>query len=325
MLKKYKCKTCNQVYTYEEIHGQDTVPCKHRGAGNILCQGRISAKEVQTELPLWEEVKDMRFEDRIASAVLAHLYSYHHIEVTCRHICGGTKKELIQKKILTRDEALSMPTSVKQSDVLNLRREAWLNAIPEQSKSFYDHLNNCAFQHLLFRGIKQEEIAKKEDVSDIEYDTVAALVHENDIYLACNFKVRVMKNGEVNSFDYPGFGWFSYIAILNIVGAVSEELRDPEGSAVSRSRKLYFLSPVGVIVNEMQNAAPHAEMQLLRYAQEKNWGNGLYIGVSKPCCTQCAAKLKENRVNYRAESTIVPKHFSPLNTIRVRIEHCKEL
>ncbi len=57
------------------------------------------------------------------------------------------------------------------------------------------------------------------------------------------------------------------------------------------SHLIYFLC-----ILAWANARPHAEMQILSYAQLRDLGPVSKMGISKPACGSCEGQLRDNNV-----------------------------
>lgn len=72
--------------------------------------------------------------------------------------------------------------------------------------------------------------------------------------------------------------------------------------------------------NEVENALPHAEMQLLSYAKENNLSIDI-IGTNKPPCACCAIKLKEMGIEceHERKGNQKPKNWKNPEDIRTKL------
>lgn len=53
---------------------------------------------------------------------------------------------------------------------------------------------------------------------------------------------------------------------------------------------------------------PHAEMRIVKYFNDKGWGNPGFIGVCKPCCENCATELDSRGISYSRWSPLGVQH-----------------
>jgi hypothetical protein len=181
-------------------------------------------------------------------------------------------------------------------------------------------------------------------VSEIDYDTTAtAIVQEREtksLLIACNFKRRKMAedveklswNAGPNhgSFEYVDFGYFTEATINKLKAELTSELNDVRNNGDENLKSLAAEITQCKIVGRTErptkpaeNAGPHAEMQILNYCRTINeFGPGLYVGVSRPCCPRCSAKFDENRVTYtRRHGTDPARSWDDPNMFTTQVLH----
>ncbi|WP_163833604.1 C80 family cysteine peptidase [Spartinivicinus ruber] len=177
---------------------------------------------------------------------------------------------------------------------------------------------------------------KSGGASEIRYDTVAVTVIDKTLYFTSNTKTRsgvtVTDNpdgtthveGLENNNKYLSFSLFqdqqptaenpggmSHAANrVNLVDQLQAELK-----GVAEFDKVVFIGIGDTAESAEAAAAPHAEMQLIRYLKDHNIElKGKRFGISKPACSECEAQLKQYGIEYRSgESTGEGSNQSPKN------------
>ena len=272
----------------------------------------------------WDEIKNTRFEDRLAKMALAILYSSNHIDVTFNVSQGneqyrkdqteifGLMKKIRKNGVKTELErflwlilskrTLKKSTSVTlTSDQLcEYRRLRWVESTRPTIRT--DSQVQVAWPTgddgelaVIFRGAKPKKT--RFPVSEIDFDTVAIMIWDDSVFIACNYKRRRMPLTH-RHYTYSHFGEMSQ----NSIGLITTGLRHGLVTDTSEyddphpADKIKFLVFVGLTTapdDEGEGARPHAEMQLVSYMNDR--GRDLkhcYFGVNKPCCLRCYKKLK---------------------------------
>jgi len=118
--------------------------------------------------------------------------------------------------------------------------------------------------------------------------TVAVGLHDNVLYVTANDLIGL---GLKPQKPTPGVRY--RIAVNEIrIGARALE-------AEMRAEDLPQLRGITVIAQETESRTYHAEMQLVdHFSEEKMRFEGDVIGVSKPCCAQCATRLDALKIAY---------------------------
>lgn len=226
------------------------------------------------------------FLNHVANFAMACIFTSHHIDMRFRL---GPQPDNKQKTINDRTAILI-----------------------DRYESVSDYGKHYPHQNILYQATKDKPDAElSSSSSDIDFDTVAVTYFEKSLYFACNFKVREMGTPtKINMKpNYRYFG-FQHISIRNLIHEFKKEFCG-EYLLPIEINNLYFISPNQPATNEIEEAAPHAEMQLLSHLQNKtgNFFMGVTFGVSKACCILCRKHLARSRIKFRLD----PGNAKPKN------------
>lgn len=222
-------------------------------------------------MPLPEDYARLTFLDRIASLVLATIYSHDHVEVAIGLDCAPPTRNKEQKAALA----------------------ALQQRVDEARGGYAGH--NVVFSRHYMGG----EGAQMGDVSDIGYDTAAVAVVDRKLYIALNYKVRTTPNVALRvRQQYASFGDVSVEAWAQIKANLDHELA-VSGDEACAIDEAILLSVPSASASAAANAAPHAEMQLVSFLEGLGHSvDGMAIGVSKACCSSCAEQLRLRNVQF---------------------------
>ncbi|KAL3247337.1 hypothetical protein ABHI18_012443 [Aspergillus niger] len=130
-------------------------------------------------------------------------------------------------------------------------------------------------------------------------DTVAVALYDNKVLIAVNIKARIYryletggKKGvkEQNEEGRNKLGFFDG-RFIDTIKQTCKQYNQAHG------KEIYLLRPEQQPKTIYQNAAPHAEMQIIRYCRG-NLGYIKVIGVSKLACRQCRVIMNNRGVRY---------------------------
>ena len=111
--------------------------------------------------------KILSFEDRIASMIMAAVYSYSHIDLTLNQ--DQFKQLKVNKRLDNLQRALQGPMKVYRENYME---------------------GNVIYR--LYQEEKGEDGPFPESVTEINYDTTAVVIAEETLYIAMNYKQRMM-------------------------------------------------------------------------------------------------------------------------------------
>jgi hypothetical protein len=263
---------------------------------------KLEEKRRDGTLPICTLPISCQFLNRVASLILAVMYSSEHIEIS---ILSPAPGKVNNKSVKARLGA------VKAS-------------VAEAEKA-YQAGRATRYSSLLY-AVSTTPEKQAERSSEISMDTVAVTVMNNNLYVARNFKIRSIQNQEVAINPTLGysFGKIPDITQSRIMNLLRTELAD-SGRRINR---VYFLRPMLLDLstniasppaNAEDNAKPHAEMQLLKYFS--NQQQGLMVGVSKSVCRLCANQLRKKGVRFSKDvGDLTVKNWVPPEQLIVRIE-----
>jgi hypothetical protein len=237
--------------------------------------------------------EDLSFEDRIASMILVTMYSSDHVEValTVPPVPQGLKPKAQSAFVSTRLDGL-------QHDVAAARVH-YESAYPEN-------------------GFCYRLLSRNADVSEIGFDTVAVTLLDREILAACNYKVRTTPGAPASVENRPAYASFGAVrgaTRLAIIKMLQSEL---SGLGLT----LRFIGPTVAPTNDVENARPHAEMQLISYLARRADVRGMSFGVSKACCQLCAEQLTLREVSFTARDGLAmrPANWVAPLTIHTTVE-----
>ncbi|WP_158501872.1 hypothetical protein [Vitiosangium sp. GDMCC 1.1324] len=179
--------------------------------------------------------------------------------------------------------------------------------ILEEERGFADRLASLLLA-VLYSNAHSANTSEKNYRHEVDMDTVAVTVVGLELFVACNFKRRDFRG------HYTGFGFSKQDCetLANVIEA--------EGLEVDR---MHFLVPSPMPSDEIENAKPHAEMQLLAHVG-RDAMRGQRVGVSKACCINCMAELDRAGVSYpyfAGSFASITMNWDPPAGIRTRILH----
>ena len=256
------------------------------------------------------------FEDRIAQMIMAICYTTRHIDVA-----------VFQPKSVAQLTEIQAATTITQKDrdTLLAQTQAKLDKkdlaaaqakVPTWKSEFEGGLEagkGLTQQELQQQGTKQifrtfRQAAPKGnqlvelDISEIDFDTTAVIIQKKTLCIAFNFKVRTQDKLTLKyKAQYSDFGKVAWSgAIDRIQTALNQELSSVRGDTIINN--VVYVGIKDDPTDEKANAAPHAEMQLVKYLQDRSIDlHGLRVGCSKSCCSKCAEKLGNFGVVYSSE------------------------
>ena len=246
------------------------------------------------------EYEILSVEDRIAAMILAAAYTTEHIDLVVR--IGppeNPKKAKDQKAVAERQlkelhERIAGPTF-------------------EYYKTYPDAM-------VIYRAEKIARDAEPANVSEIGYDTVAVVVANKTLFVASNFKVRIVPplpdtvKCEISYVAYgppsPGGQANAVQMLKDELGLSPAELAGKDADRLAAVHRVVFIGPAQPPSGPFEAAAPHAEMQLLSHLGSlKIPVSELTVGVSKACCARCSKALGDAAVKFTAR----PGNENPKN------------
>ncbi len=242
-------------------------------------------------MPLPGEYGRLSFQDRVAAMIMAAVYTREHIDLTVR---VPTKLENTNRNL-------------RPAQRLSYFRKQVAEAVLAYQDLYPDAL-------VIYRQAKGDPEPKS--VTEVNYDTTAVVIDRSTLYIALNYKVRIMSPfpDKLNvTPDYVAFGAPGSGAREAAVDMLRRELMVRPHESVSSAQIIERVSFIGVdgrFSDAREAAAPHAEMQLLSHLSSlRRPLGGLRLGVSKACCARCAKELMRRGVRY----TPRPGNDDPVN------------
>jgi hypothetical protein len=245
------------------------------------------------------------FLNRVASLILAVMYSSEHIEIS----------------VLS-----PMPAGKASQKNLSKRLDEVQQSVGDVKRAYEAH-RATKYSSLLYT-VSTTKAKQAESSSEIGTDTVAVTIMNNNLYVARNFKKRSIENEKVaiNPTLKYSFGKIPDVTQSRIMNLLRTELAD---SGVYLDR-VYFLRPMLLDLttniasppdNARDNAKPHAEMQLLKYFSNFGQQQGLMVGVSKSVCRSCAEQLQKKGARFHKDiGHLKVENWVPPEELIVRIE-----
>lgn len=288
------------------------------------------------------------FEDRIAQMVMAICYTTRHIDVAVfepRSVAQLTEKQAAQELSEKQRESLLGATQAKldKTDLKKVESQVkeWKTGEEtfkktgekvgfehgwEKSKAFTKQEFEQQGTHLIFRTAREEAPKGKQfvdlDVSEIDLDTAAVIIHNKTLYVAFNFKVRTQDKVTLKyKAQYSDFGKIAWSGTIDRVqAALGKELS--EGNGEPNIENVVYIRTKQDLKDEKANAAPHAEMQLVTHLRTLAIDvKGLRLGCSKACCAKCAEQLRTFGVLYSTEHDNSVTHWKlPITEIETEAE-----
>jgi len=251
---------------------------------------------------------DWPMEDRLAAMIAAVLYTSDHIDLVRYTTPPDPGLPDKQRPKAIADERL------RAINELNTAKGTLSATYPAQQFVYHTPAQT------LVEG-KPETIVEAHDISELDFDTVAIVLSGAVLCVACNYKIRstaVSGTGRntTHKITYKGFGQVSQTAIGNVKAILMGEL-----PKVATVKEAFLIGPAEQPANDKENAAPHAEMQILSYLTKQNAlpkDGKLYFGVSKPCCSQCAGVLDKAGYKYREKASLTVKNWLPPEQIEIK-------
>lgn len=260
-----------------------------------------------------EAYEALSFEDRIASMMLAAIYTTEHIDLTIR--MGPAPP--VQKR--AKDQQLA-----QENRIAELKARV-AGPTLEYFKTYPDAM-------VIYRSQNIAPDQTPKTVSEIGFDTVAVVIAGKVLYVASNYKVRMINpspsvmNEEVTYVAYgaPGTGGqASAIQMLtDELSLTPSELAKPNAASLASITRINFLGPSQPPANVFDAAAPHAEMQLVHHLTESGITlSGLRFGVSKACCVLCSALLTKAKITFtdRPGANEKPKNWADPSRIQTKV------
>jgi hypothetical protein len=258
-----------------------------------------------------------RFEDRVAQYILAVLYSHYHMDVSLHKIPEKVK-----------------PSKISQAgqEMIGESKRRGAATLAPYTQGFTNP--NVVMPANPDIGLAHHKLGDTTDdykASEVYENTVACILRADTLYFAVNFKVR--RNTDESSFNkfqaftYSNFGDISESAMDDIKIALRVELADTKLGAEYKFTKLAFVAPVTMPTNQNDSAAFHAEMQLVayfKYALTKNM-SGWYIGVNKPCCSNCTPALQELSVGFDGSHVLQVTNWKMPSSLQAMLKKSYDL
>lgn len=281
-------------------------------------------------MPRWQ---DYTFEDRVASYILAVLYSSQHVDVTVNLEDVKTGLAAATRTILEgmRERGSEEGAVTARESREKLKEEkALLKEFQDRSRIASEEFERAKRPgesryplppdiSLLFRRGDHGPGGAPQWVEESHFDTVATAVVGQTMYVACNYKTRVPLRVKYEpAFRYVGFG-FPREKLDDLYRALTREFMEVRFPRITR---LVFLRgrPLegpAEMTPDVAEAIPHAEMQLVSYL--RHIGKPEWIGVSKPCCAGCARVLRGIGIGYLQEVAEDFSHWAPPEQIAVEV------
>ena len=270
----------------------------------------------------YDDLLALSFEDRIAQAIMALLFSASHIEIVAK------PAEYANNELKNGQPKATAVTNRKNTLVQDLAAARTNAALPFTR---IDPVGGLRMPSGEAQASPEVLISPVGNDSEIDMDTTAVVIVGDTIYVACNFKRRRSSAapalGKTN-FEYVGFGSFPAVSIELMVAVLRDELADVRSSGnaadKARAQAIAWCKIIGLEndpTDAVSNAIAHAEMQVVNHCLPKviDITGKLFVGVSRPCCPSCAGYLGGAGFGFTRGHAIAPKNWAHPSTFSTKL------